>query len=174
MDSNLKQSLMDPSAEQKVSNPNPPIKYSNKNELMGLLFLCFITIITIIRSHDQPWKIPYAVNVCFLAMLLFQCIDVFSRLPENANKQEKLKAPNFILLNIINFSYVYAISECLTPSMRRLMWFLIWSNLIFGILFTFVCPINTNRKDKDKDRADANGCALPVANGCALPVAGLP
>lgn len=169
MDSNVKQSLMDPNAEQikKVSNPNPnpnpPIKYSSKYELMGLSFLCFISTITVIRSHDQPWKIPYAVNVCFLAMLLFQCIDVFSRLPENADKQEKLKAPIFILLNIINFSYLYAISECLTPNKRRLMWFLIWSNLIFGTFFTFVCPIKTNRKDKD--RADANGCASPPVEG---------
>ncbi|XXG87262.1 hypothetical protein AAC387_Pa11g1988 [Persea americana] len=161
MDSNVKQSLMDPNAEQKkVSNPNSPIKYSSKYELMSLSFLCFTNIITIIRSHDQPWEIPYAVNVCFLAVLLFLCIDVFSRLPGIADKQEKLKAPIFILINIINFSYVYAISDCLTPTTRRLMWFLIWSTLIFGTLFTFVCPIKTNHKDKD--RADANGCSLPV------------
>eukprot|EP00268_Persea_americana_P051350 TRINITY_DN5669_c0_g2_i1.p1 TRINITY_DN5669_c0_g2~~TRINITY_DN5669_c0_g2_i1.p1 ORF type:complete len:149 (-),score=12.05 TRINITY_DN5669_c0_g2_i1:714-1160(-) len=139
---------MDPNAQQWSSNPNPQTQYSSKYELMSLSFLSFITLITIIRANDQHFKIPCAINICFLGMLLFLCIDVFSRLPEDAEKRERFRAPIFILANIINFSYVCAISEYLSPTMTWLMLVLIGSTCVVGTLYMLLCPTKTNHKDE--------------------------
>lgn len=142
---------MDLNAERRPSSskPAPTVQYSSKSELMSLSFLCITTLISTIRAHDYPFKIPYGVNLCLLAMLLLMCLDVFQRLPENSHKQEKLKIPLYILTNIINFSYIYEISDLLSPTMRWVMWASAWGTLIFGFFYTFF-PLPPTTKDKDK------------------------
>lgn len=103
-------------------NPETETETFSCSTAVVIVFLTVNTISGAIRACHDLRTMSFIISVNVLLMLLYWCLHVGEKLPEDSKERERLRVPVWLLATALNLMFAYRISFLLSLGFSLFVW----------------------------------------------------
>lgn len=122
-------------------NPEAETETFSCSTAAAIVFLTVNAILGAIRARHDFWTMSFIISVYVLLMLLYWCLHIGEKLPEDSKERERLRVPVWLLATTLNLMFAYRVSFMLSLGFSLFVWTLalLCCSSTFYVFFIYKC-----------------------------------